>query len=74
MDGLDGVFIRTEELIGGPEDITEVIVMDTTEDIARVPGLVMQPDHETQTGMYITTDLMVLNKPVMSRMPGHQIT
>jgi hypothetical protein len=69
MVGSDGVSILTEELIGGPGDITEDIGMD----IIEVTGMVLEVgigqgterDNATQTEMYITMGGMGLNKVVM---------
>lgn len=60
--GLAGVFIHTEGVTGEHGDIIEDTgmditvgtIVDTVMDIAEVPGLVMQQDHEIRTVMYIT--------------------
>ena len=78
---LAGVFIHTEGVIGERGDIIEDTgmditvgtIVDTVMDIAEEQKLDMQPAHEIQTAMYITTVVQESNKPVTQEMPRHQI-
>lgn len=55
------------------EDTAGDIIVDTAEVILREPSEAMRPVHVTQIQMYIITEAMVLNRPVLTNDRQHRI-